>query len=1198
MTYNPREIEEKWSKKWEDSKIYYGRDQFDRPKYFSLYSFPYPSGDGLHVGHVEGMVGNDILARYYRMKGYNTILPMGWDAFGLPAENFAIKTGTPPIESTNKSISNFKKQINKVGISVDWNRELGTHWPEYYKWTQWIFLEMYKSKIAVKKNAPVNWCPSCKTVLANEQVIKKIDGSSEVGVCERCDSQVEQKKMNQWFYLITKYANRLNEDLDKLDWPSGTIAQQRNWIGKSEGTRVKFKLTNGKFIEVFTTRLDTIFGCTFLVVAPENPLLDSICSDIKNIEQILDYQKQSKKKTDLDRQIQKEKTGIKIEGIQAINPFNLAEIPIFVADYVLGGYGTGAIMAVPAHDERDNEFAKRYGIDIKDVIAQEFGEYKDESIFVSGITAVIFNKTTRKYLAVRTKNGTTLLVGGGCENGEELKQTVEREIKEECGIVSHKEMHQVYPKYFTNYWHNLKKIWRHAEGSVFLVIVEDSDILPSSKALEQHEDFEIVWLGAEELIKEIGVLQESEHWVVGVAKAISKNIELGFEKNTIDIKNYIFTGYGKLFNSGIYSGLYSKEAVSKMQEYLESQSLGEREVNFRLRDWLVSRQRYWGAPIPMIFSQKAFDEGYGYIPNKSYNILFLHGFGSVGLKGWRIKFRKDMENLGHTVFMPDLPDSSSPNYLEWINYIKKNYSDILESENLIVVGHSLGGFTALKLAEEYKFKKLITIATPAGVTEDLSMIEANKALSNFPDQSTRDSLLRFFLEAGQLKDADIRRNVSEMVIINSINDSIVPVEIQNTLKNKFKDFALQKDYSNFGHFNSSDLMDDFEELNYFITPKNESSMPGYFPEMEKNLPVELPTDVDFRPTGESPLVYSKAFHDGVVCPIFGTSARREVDTMDTFVDSSWYFLRYTDPQNKEAAFSIPDSRDSNQSAQNPVEYWSPADYYLIGTEHTVLHLLYSRFFTKFLKDKGYISFDEPFPKLRHMGLILGPDGRKMSKRWGNIINPTDEIEKYGADTLRIYEMFMGPFQDAKPWNDASEKGVFRFLIKLWNAREKVSEDLSDSDTNAQKIAVNQLIKKVSEDIESLSFNTSVAKFMEVMNFLSNFTKIHIEVWKIYLKLLAPFAPFITEELWENLGEEYSIHLSEWPSYSENLGNTQKVTIGVQVNGKLRSSIDIEMSAQENEVVEIALNLPNIQKYTSSGIQKVIYVPGKILNLIV
>lgn len=775
-------------------------------KFYSLYSFPYPSGAGLHVGHVEGMVANDIAARFARMHGTPAILPMGWDSFGLPAENYAIKTGIHPKDSTDEVVVTFKDQINKIGISVDWNTEVGAHWPEYYKWTQWIFLQLYKKGLAYQKEAAVNWCPKDNTVLANEQVVD--------GKCERCDSEVVQKKMKQWFFKITAYAEQLEKDLDTVDWPKSTKDQQRNWIGKSVGAEIIWKIKNPEqkepfSIRTFTTRFDTIPGPTFLVVAPEHAELHKMVTAEHQAE-VKAYVAAAKNKTDLTRQTNKEKSGV-FTGSYAINPFNQEEVPVYVADYVLASYGTGAVMGMPGHDDRDFEFAKIFDLPVK---------------------------------------------------------------------------------------YSMKP-------------ADDSVELDGSKP---------------------------------------------------------YLGEGYQINSGEFDGLWWEEAREKIIEKLVSEGAAKRITNYRLRDWLVSRQRYWGAPIPVVY---------------------------------------DPEGNPH------------------------------------------------------------------------------------------------------------------------------PVD-------------------------------------------------------ESDLPVLLPYDVDFKPTGESPLKYSEEFHKSAE-EKYGKGWRREVDTMDTFVDSSWYFFRHLSAGDNTQAF---DSETANA--------WLPTDLYMIGAEHIVLHLLYSRFFTKVFYDAGLIDFNEPFYRMRHMGTILGPDNRKMSKRWGNVINPTDVINDFGADTLRIYEMFMGPLDQVKPWNPQNVQGAYRFLQRIWKLYTEggVAEAGAEGDLTVAR-ALQKTIVKVTADVPELKFNTAIAAMMALLNEWEG-KQTSVVHAKQFLQILAPFAPFIAEELWQEvLGERESVHLSQWPVVDTSLLQDDTVTIPVQINGKMRGTVQVSASDKSQEtVMQEAKKHDKIAPYLTQEIIKIIYVPGKILNVIV
>lgn len=794
--YNHKTIEKKWQAIWEASGMYRAEENSPKLKQYILAMFPYPSGDGLHMGHTESYTATCIYSRYLRMKGFNVLHPIGWDAFGLPSENYAIKTGIHPDQSTHQNIKNFIIQMKALGLSFDFTREIDTSSPEYYKWTQWFFLLLYKNGLAYKKKAKANWCESCKTVLANEQ--------AEGGFCERCKNEVVQKDLEQWFFKITDFAESLFNDLNTVDWPASSIIVQRNWIGRSEGVLFKMAIEGEEeVINIYTTRIDTVFGMTYVVLAPEHPLLQKLQAIIRNKEEIENYLNGTKKKTELERtELAKEKTGVEMKGVFAINPFTGDRVPVFVADYVLGNYGTGAVMAVPAHDERDFEFAKKYNLPI--------------------IPSVVGF------------------------NGREA-----------------------YP-----------------------------------------ED-------------------------------------------------------GMLVDSGKFSEMSSIVAREKMAKWLEQKGIGSKKINYRLRDWLISRQRYWGAPIPIIYCE-------------------THG--------------------------------------------------------------------------------------------------------------------------------------------------AVPVP-------------------------------------------------------EKDLPVKLPTDVNFLPTGESPLKYSKTFND-VVCPTCKKPARREADTMDTFVCSSWYYLRYADPRN-DKEFASPET----------LKKWLPVDMYMGGAEHIVLHLMYARFFTKVLKKFNHIDFNEPFLKLRHQGMVLASDGRKMSKSLGNVVNPNEIIEKYGADTLRLHIMFLGPLEDMKSWNDESIAGPYRFLERVWRLREKVSDNDSEDKTEQ---ALHKTIKKVGEDIESFSLNTAISALMMLVNEMEKAEALNRATYETLLILLAPFAPHITEELWHEMGNKQSIHLVSWPSFDPKKIIMDEVTIAIQVNGKVRDTVIVSLdNNNESTVLGIASVRPSIIPWIEGKkIQKVIFVPGRILNIVV
>ncbi|MDY6065137.1 MAG: leucine--tRNA ligase [Finegoldia sp.] len=797
--YNPNSIEKKWQKYWDENKTFKADMNSEKEKYYALVEFPYPSGQGLHVGHPRPYTALDIVSRKRRLQGYNVIFPMGWDAFGLPTENYAIKNKIHPKIVTENNIANFKKQMKSIGFSFDWDREINTTDPEYYKWTQWIFVQMFKHGLAYKKEMPVNWCPSCKTGLANEEVI--------AGHCERCGAEVIHKVKNQWMLKITEYADRLIDDLDKVDYSDRIKAQQINWIGRSYGAEVDFKIEDSEDkLTVFTTRPDTIFGVTYMVISVDHPAITKYADRISNLQDILSYREEVSKKSDFERtELNKDKTGLKIDGLNAVNPVNGEVIPIYVSDYVLMSYGTGAIMAVPAHDQRDYDFAKKFGIDIREVIS-----------------------------------------------GGDISQEAYTDIND-----------------------------------------------------------------------------------------------------------------GKIINSGFLDGLSVNEGKEKMYAYLEDNKIGKRKKNYKLRDWVFSRQRYWGEPIPMVYCDHC---------------------------GW------------------------------------------------------------------------------------------------------------------------------------------VPVD-------------------------------------------------------EKNLPVRLPEVENYEPTddGESPLSKIDEFVH-TKCPKCGRDARRETDTMPQWAGSSWYYLRYLDPDNSDALAS-----------KENISYAMPIDWYNGGMEHTTLHLLYSRFWYKFLYDIGVVPDSEPYKKRTSHGMILGDNNEKMSKSRGNVVNPDDIVRDFGADTLRCYEMFIGDFEKSAPWSENGVKGCRKFLERVWKAQEiVVDEDTPELDT-----ILHQTIKKVSQDYESLKFNTAIAQLMTLLNEFNSLGKVSRDYYKIYLTLLNPVCPHITEELWQRLGYDAYVHDAAWPEYDEEKTKVDEIELPIQINGKVRITLKVDKDIEEEEILDLILQDEIIKKYTDDKeIIKKIYVKGKIFNLVV
>ena len=798
MKYNFTEIEKKWQAVWDARNVFAADNDFTKPKFYALVEFPYPSGAGLHVGHPRPYTAMDIVARKKRMQGYNVLFPMGWDAFGLPTENYAIKNHIHPEVVTKNNVARFKAQLKSLGLSFDWDREINTTDPEYFKWTQWIVLQLFKRGLAYKKEMSVNWCTSCKVVLANEEVVN--------GVCERCGGEVVHKVKSQWMLKITEYAQRLIDDLDLVDYIDRVKVSQKNWIGRSTGAEVTFQTTAGDELKVYTTRPDTLYGATYMVISPEHPFIEQWAGKLENLEEIKAYQQQAARKSDFERtEVVKEKTGVMLKGVRGINPVNDTQIPIFVSDYVLMTYGTGAIMAVPAHDTRDWEFAKKFDLPIIEVVK-----------------------------------------GGN----------VQEEAFTDCAT-------------------------------------------------------------------------------------------------------------GVMVNSGILDGLTVDAAKEKIIAWLQEHHKGEPKVNFKLRDWVFSRQRYWGEPIPIVFCEKC----------------------------------------------------------------------------------------------------------------------------------------------------------------------------------------------------------------------------GYVPLDETELPLRLPQVDSYEPTenGESPLA-SMTDWVNTTCPHCGGPAKRETDTMPQWAGSSWYFMRYCDPHNQDALAS-----------REALDYWLPVDWYNGGMEHTTLHLLYSRFWHKFLYDIGVVGTPEPYQKRTSHGMILGENGEKMSKSKGNVVNPDDIVRDYGADTMRLYEMFIGDFEKTAPWNTNSLKGCKRFLDRIWALSENLLEN--EGYRPEMERSMHRTIKKVGEDIESLKFNTAIAAMMSLLNEFSDKGASRGE-FKTFLILLNPFAPHITEEMFERLGFEGMVTEQSWPEYDEEKCKDTAVQIAIQVNGKIRARLDVAADISKEDAIALAKEAQSVAaELAGKNILKEIYVPGKLVNIV-
>jgi len=1004
-SFDPSIIEPKWQKKWLESQVY--SPDMDKAKnpFYNLMMFPYPSAEGLHVGSFFTYGGIDAYGRFKRMQGYDVFEPIGLDGFGIHSENYAIKVGRTPHEHARISEENFYRQLHMLGNAFDWTRKLETYDPAYYKWTQWLFTELFKAGLAYKAKATVNFCPSCKTVLSDEQVID--------GKCERCSSVVEKRELEQWFFRITEYAERLLQNTEKLDWTEKVKIAQKNWIGRSEGALIEFKVQSSKFkVEVFTTRPDTLFGATFLVLSPEHPLVPEIISKKiqvpdENRKEIVGYLEKVKLVNKED--IAKEKSGI-FSGLYAINPVNNQQIPIWIADYVLMEYGTGAIMAVPAHDERDFEFAKKYELPVIQVVRKKEAPIKSYLMGADSISNEDLTQLGIKIVEVTSKGYRKIIIA------EESLASYEKLIED---------------KLTPGFWNEYV-----GKQIVFLFKLKDKSFKRIILSPETEEQIER--LGSE--------LNEEEYTRNMVWKWLAEN---DWYHDLI-----IHSQYGILNNySGEFEGLTSEEAKKNIVEKLQKEKVAEPKVHYHLRDWLISRQRYWGPPIPMIFCQNCADQ------NKSW-------------------------------------------------------------------------FTSSEAKE-----------TGMGISNDKYQMTNVKSNSKI----------------GNLK-----------------------IEIWNS-----------------------------------------AQLRGWYPVPEEQLPVLLPIVKDYKPlgTGKAPLANYPDFYE-TSCPGCGAKAVRETDVSDTFLDSSWYFFRYISTEFKDKPFD-----------KLRAKKWLPVSSYIGGAEHAVLHLLYSRFITMVLHDLGYIGFEEPYAKFRANGLII-KEGAKMSKSKGNVINPDEYVKKFGADTVRTYLGFIGPFTQGGDFQDSGIEGMYRFLKRVWvllTTKSITSEQGAESTT----AAVHKAVKQISDDMEHLRYNTAIAQLMTLYNVLSKEDVLNQEQVETFLKLLAPFAPHMTEELWSQLSvlgfqfsdksesvnqftskvktgkpesenrkpktENWSIHTQPWPTYDEEWLVQDEVTLVVQVNGKVRDFLRVHGTGSkvQAEVEKQARESSKVKRYLMrKEIKKVIFVPGKIINFVV
>ena len=935
--YNFREIEKKWKKYWEDNNTFHTDVwDFSKPKFYALDMFPYPSGVGLHAGHVEGYTATDIVSRMKRMQGYNVLHPMGYDSFGLPAEQYAVSTGNNPNGFTQKNIETFSNQLKALGFDYDWSKTLQTSDPKFYKWTQWIFKQLYSDGYAKYIDMPVNWCEELGTVLSNDEVI---DGKSERG-----GYPVVRRNMKQWVIDQAAFAEKLLEGLNNIDWPESTKEMQRNWIGKSIGAHVVFKVVGtDKEFKVFTTRPDTLFGATYCVMAPEHDLVDQITTSEQR-EAVNIYKKICATKSDLERtELNKEKTGV-FTGAYAVNPVNNEEIPIYISDYVLASYGTGAIMAVPAHDDRDFEFATKFNIPIIQVLEEVTGTEQENETVKNSIVAIVYDKENDKYLTINWReNGGRLFVGGTKKENESAVDCAIREIAEETGYTDIELVSEDFKINHHYYAYNKDKYF-NIEATPLLFELKSSKQV--SQNLDDDEKFAVEWVDKDTILKEV---KDELH---------AKSFEYVLNPRAM-------TGDGIHINSEFLNGLNKEEAISAMIDWLTEHDCGSKQINYRMREWIFARQRYWGEPMPVV-----------YLENGDIHIL-------------------DDDEL--PLVLPELDDYK---------------------------GH--GGKAPLENAIEWK-------------------------------------------------------------------------------------------------------------------------------------------------------KYSHNGIDGV----------RETSTMPGSAGSSWYFLRYIDPENGDVFAN-----------QELLRHWMPVDLYIGGPEHAVGHLMYSRIWTNYLYDKGLSPVKEPFKKLVHQGMILGANGIKMGKRYPEFaVDPMDIVNNYGADTLRLYEMFMGPLEASKPWNQQGVEGAQKFLDRIY--RLYVSGKIQDRENENLEKIYHQTIKKVTDDFESLNFNTAISQMMIFINAVYKeevFPKVYAEV---FVKLLNPVCPHLAEELWEMLGHEGTIAFEIWPTYDAAKVVEEEREIAVQVNGKVRATIKIALDEAEESIKEKALNEENVCRHIEGKeVVKVIVIKGKIINIVV
>lgn len=1167
--YDHIKIEKSWQKSWAKNKIYKTSDGKKKDKYYVLDMFPYPSGEGLHVGHPKGYIATDIISRMKRMQGFNVLHPMGFDAFGLPAENFALKTKTNPMVSVAKNVNRYKKQLEILGLDYDWSREINTTDPSYYKWTQWIFLQLFKKGLAFESFEPINWCPSCKTGLANEDV--------EDGRCERCSSLIEKKPLRQWVLKITDYADRLLNDLDAKDsqgkdlinWPEHIKESQRNWIGRSEGAEISFKVKSSdsksnEVIKVFTTRPDTIFGVTYVVLAPEHNLIQKLLMIIENKDEVNRYITEAAKKDIISRTDEKkEKTGVPLKGVTVVNPANGKEVPLWIADYVLADYGTGAVMAVPAHDTRDWDFAKKYDLEIKEVVIPE--RIDKRNLPVSGkqkverktVHVVVKNPRTDKVIILKwKKHPWTTFPMGGIENGEDIIEAAKREVLEETGyknLINGKIIGgQVRAEYFAAH----KDQNRVSFTSLVTFDLENEEKNELSK--EEDAVHEVTW---------------KEFTELNVVNMTHAEMDVWLDRLNNGVHAYIEEGV--LINSGKFDGQNSHASMKDITAFVG----GKWVTKYKLRDWVFSRQRYWGEPIPVIHCSKC---GVVPVPEKDLPVTLPKvksyeptGTGESPLaaidKWINVKCPKCVEEKNKTKYLIFDFDGVLGDTWEAQLQAKVDMGDSKDKESATT--------TAKQWFASYSDHMRNSVRTPEQIK---SRDEWNNRFGELMSKS------KFNLFEGFIKELKELKNTKFAVVSSGSAKYVVPALKKSKIK--FTHILSYEDHNSKEEKVEKICKDwkiDVKDAYYFTDTNQDYYELSKIMEMTKIIACSWGyLDIDILRKVFSDKQILKKFSD--IKEIFNSSciAKRETNTMPQWAGSSWYYLRYMDLNNKK---QLVDPKKEN--------YWAPVDMYVGGAEHATRHLIYARFWHKFLYDIGVVSTLEPFKRLQSVGLIMGEDGRKMSKRFGNVVNPDSIVETYGADTLRIYEMFMGPFADQISWNTSSMIGSRRFIERIYRFISNTSH--SNVENLEAKRQINKVIKKVTNDIEDLRFNTAISTLMICLNDLEKIQNVDSNSKKTYLKLLAPFAPHISDELWHILKEKKSIHTSNWPIYDLSLDIEENVTIVLQINGKTRGSFSAKKDEDDQSITSKAVNNSITQKWLSGkSYKKIIIIKNRLVNIII